>query len=200
MSWIKTITYENATGRLKKLYDRIKGPQGVLDNVLTIHSLRPHTLEGHMTLYKAVLHHSGNSLPKWYLELMGTYVSALNKCTYCKEHHAVGFRRNLGDDTLWGELMNAIETENFTPFLEKKYISGIEYSKLLTLDHPSINQSHIDELRANRFTDGEILEINQVTSYFNYVNRTVVGLGVNLEEDNIGMAPQSSDSTDWVHT
>ncbi|MEO0528356.1 MAG: hypothetical protein AAFZ89_14080, partial [Bacteroidota bacterium] len=41
--------------RLKTIYNRIKGPSHTIDNVLKIHSLRPHTLAGHMTLYKSVL-------------------------------------------------------------------------------------------------------------------------------------------------
>ena len=48
MSWISTISYDQATGRLKRLYDKIKGPENYIDNVLKIHSLRPHTLDAHM--------------------------------------------------------------------------------------------------------------------------------------------------------
>ena len=50
MSWIKTISYEDADPSLKKIYDRVKGPDNAVDNVLSVHSLRPHTLVGHMTL------------------------------------------------------------------------------------------------------------------------------------------------------
>ena len=33
-----------------------------------------------MKLYKNVLHHNSNTLPKWFLESIGMYVSLLNKC------------------------------------------------------------------------------------------------------------------------
>ena len=68
MSWIGTVDYEDADARLKKLYDRVRAPDGTVDNIMAAHSLRPHTMEGHMALYKNVLHHNGNSLPKWLLE------------------------------------------------------------------------------------------------------------------------------------
>ena len=71
MSWIKTIPVADASGPLRALYDRIAGPDGQIDNVLQVHSLRPHTLEGHMALYKNVLHHRDNTLPKWILETVG---------------------------------------------------------------------------------------------------------------------------------
>lgn len=98
MSWIKTVPYIDATGKLKKLYDRIKGPDDNVDNIMMSHSLRPHTMEGHMAIYKNVLHHTGNTLPEWFLELIGVWVSALNECDYCVEHHFAGMKRLLGDD------------------------------------------------------------------------------------------------------
>ena len=58
MTWIRTVPYPEATGRLKTLYDRGKGPGDNVDNIMMAHSLRPNSMEGHMTLYKYVLHHS----------------------------------------------------------------------------------------------------------------------------------------------
>ena len=98
MTWIKTIAYDEAEGPLKKLYDRVKGPDNNVDNIMLAHSLRPHSMSGHMSLYKSVLHHPQNSLPKVYLETIGVYVSSLNNCDYCVEHHYAGMARLLGDD------------------------------------------------------------------------------------------------------
>ena len=93
MSWIRIIDPREADGPLRDIYRRIAGPDGRVDNVLQIHSLRPHTLEAHMALYKNVLHHRGNLLPKWLLETIGIYVSLLNGCAYCVEHHFAGLQR-----------------------------------------------------------------------------------------------------------
>ena len=57
MSWIKTISYIETSGRLRKLYDRVKGPNNNVDNIMMLHSLRPHTMEGHMAIYKLSLIH-----------------------------------------------------------------------------------------------------------------------------------------------
>ena len=96
MAWIKTIDLSSAGNKLRTLYDRVAGPNSQIDNILQVHSLRPHTLAGHMTLYKNVLHHAENELPKWYLESIGVYVSMLNKCDYCVEHHKAGLDRLVG--------------------------------------------------------------------------------------------------------
>ncbi len=200
MGWIKVIPYEEADVRLKKVYDRIKGANGAIDNVLSIHSLRPHTLVGHMTLYKNVLHNSDNELPKWYLESIGVYVSSLNKCEYCVAHHFAGLKRLLNDNMHAGKFEEALTTGVFDSIFEGRYQVGMKYARKLTLNHHIVEEEDIQLLRVSGFSDGEILEINQTVSYFNYVNRTVMGLGVNLKGDVLGLSPNnSSDSTDWKH-
>ena len=115
MFWIKTISYKKTSGRLRKLYDRVKGPDNNVDNIMMLHSLRPHTLEGHMAIYKYVLHHSSNTLPKWFLETLGVWVSTINKCDYCVDHHFAGLRRLLEDDFKAGQ----IKEESDANYLDK---------------------------------------------------------------------------------
>ena len=200
MSWIKTIDYSEADSALKRMYDRVKGPSDNVDNVLLIHSLRPHTLTGHMTLYKSVLHNSNNTLPKWYLEAIGVYVSYLNKCDYCVAHHFAGFSRLINNEEKASLFFECVKNDDFERFFDDHYLFGINHARKLTLDHTSITKDDIDTLIAEGFSEGEVLEINQVTSYFNYVNRMVVGLGVSTEGDIIGLSPgDSEDPKNWNH-
>jgi len=201
MSWIKEISYDEADGVLKKLYKRVKGPNNNIDNVLSVHSLRPHTLLGHMTLYKNVLHNSNNTLPKWYLETLGVYVSHLNQCVYCLEHHFSGLKRLLMDDDKANDIREAVLRQDFTKVLKPSYALGTAYAKRLTFEASRIQEVEIVALRASGLSDGEILEINQVVSYFNYVNRSVLGLGVNSDGDILGLSPNDSDDeNDWGHS
>jgi len=200
MSWIKEISYNEAEGQLKKMYDRVRGPDNNIDNVLSVHSLRPHALTGHMMLYKNVLHNSANTLPKWYLEALGVYVSFLNGCSYCVVHHLTGMKRLLKDDERTDQIHNSILTGDLNVAFEKKELAGLEYGRKLTLSHKEMKESDIELLRTIGYDDGEILEVNQVVSYFNYVNRTVLGLGVNTEGDVIGLSPgDSNDPDNWSH-
>ncbi len=200
MSWIKTISYQDANGFLKRIYDRVKGPNNNVDNVLLIHSLRPHTLTGHMTLYKSVLHNSNNTLPKWYLEAIGVYISYLNNCDYCVAHHFAGFTRLIEDDEKAGLYMEAVKNDALDAFFDTQYYEGVKYAKQITVALDSVSKEDINALLSAGFSEGEILEINQVTSYFNYVNRMVVGLGVNTEGDIIGLSPNDSDDPkNWAH-
>lgn len=205
MAWIKTIGYEDAKGKLKAIYDRVKGPDNNVDNILMAHSLRPHTLEGHMTLYKYVLHHPQNKIPKWLLEAVGTYVSILNECSYCIEHHFQGLRRLVGNDARSNAMRAAFEAGDTAPLLSAGHIdarekSALDYAARLTSKPTSITPAHLDDMRATGLDDGEILEINQVAAYFGYANRTVLGLGINTDGDIVGLSPNDdSDPDNWGH-
>jgi uncharacterized peroxidase-related enzyme len=200
MTWITTISYEDASGTLKKLYDRIKGPDNNVDNIMMAHSLRPHSMEGHMSLYKYVLHHPRNVVPKSYLETIGVYVSLLNKCRYCIDHHFSGLIRLLQDDARATAIRSALDDRNPAAAFEGRALAGLEYVEKLTTDAAAVSAGDIDKLREAGFDDGEILEINQVAAYFAYANRMVLGLGINTEGDDVGLSPgDSSDSDNWSH-
>ena len=55
-------------------------------------------------------------------------------------------------------------------------------------------------LRAAGWSDGQILEVNQTASYFAYANRTVLGLGVTTDGDELGLSPNSTTQDDWSHS
>jgi uncharacterized peroxidase-related enzyme len=200
MAWIDIIGKEEAAGRLRELYKRVAGPGGNVDNVLQVHILRPHTLEGHMALYKTVLHHSGNKLPKWMLETIGVYVSLLNGCTYCVEHHFAGLSRLLKDDDRLRRIRHALETGDFEKAFDQREQAILAYARQLTQSPGEVRETSIEKLRTAGLDDGEILEVNQVASYFAYVNRTVLGLGVTTEGDTLGLSPNdSADPENWQH-
>lgn len=201
MSWIRTIPFAQATGRLRLLYERVAGPGNNVDNIMMAHSLRPHTMEGHMALYKNVLHHSGNALPKWFLEVLGVWVSHLNGCEYCENHHFAGMKRLLKDDKRADAIRAAIAADDIEVIpLDQAQKAAMRYAHKLTRWPEKMIEADVQGVRAAGFDDGEILEINQVVSYFAYANRTVLGLGCSTKGDIIGLSPgNSEDPNDWGH-
>ena len=200
MTWIATVAFEDATGKVRQLYDRIKGPDNNVDNIMMAHSLRPHTMEGHMAIYKNVIHHPRNTLPKWLLEAVGVYVSLINKCDYCIEHHYAGMRRLLNDDERSSEIRTALEAEDLEQAFSGRELAALRYAAALTRTPTDISPEDLDALREASLDDGEILEVNQVAAYFNYANRTVLGLGINKDGDIIGLSPTDGEDMDnWSH-
>ena len=201
MTWIKTVKFEEAIGEVKELYQRIKGPNDNVDNIMMAHSLRPHSMVGHMALYKNVIHHPRNTLPKWLLEAIGVCVSSINNCDYCLEHHYEGMRKLLNDEERSKNIRIALERGKAEEVFEGIELAAIMYSVNLTLTPEKISLNDIEGLREAGLDDGQILEINQVAASFAYANRMVLGLGVNEDEDIIGLSPNDSDDIDnWSHS
>lgn len=199
MAWIRMVGVDAAEGRLRKLFDRVRGPAGEVDEILRLHSLRPHTLEGHMALYKGVLHHASNRLPKAFLEAIGIHVSLLNRCDYCVAHHAEGLRRLVGDAEATARL-DALRAGSLEASFDAAECAALVYATRLTRAPADVSIDDVESLRRHGYDDGAILEINQVASYFAYANRTVLGLGGDARNDVLGLSPgNAGDPEDWGH-
>ncbi len=199
-AWIKMLQYDESTGYLRQLYDRVKGPGGAIDNVMKIHSLRPHTMEGHSALYKSVLHHVGNTMPVWFLECLGIYTSLSNKCEYSVSHHYAGLTRLLKDDAKARSIYQALVFAAPERVFDGKELGLLRYVRKLTLEPQKMEEGDVEAARAAGASDAEIFEANQVCAYFNYSNRLLNGLGVTTQGDILGYSPPNSDKLDdWEH-
>ena len=58
----------------------------------------------------------------------------------------------------------------------------LAYCEKLTLRPWDMVEQDVVDLREVGFSDGAILDINQVTGYYAYVNRLADGLGVEIED------------------
>lgn len=70
----------------------------------------------------------------------------------------------------------------------------LDYAVKLTRTPGRMEPQDVEALRAVGFDDTAILDICQVTAYYNYVNRLADGLGVELEgwwtEDALTVSPE----------
>ncbi|MDB5964615.1 MAG: alkylhydroperoxidase [Polaromonas sp.] len=180
------IPLEEATGDLKRAYEKVTTPHGTVDNVMKAHSLRPHTMEGHVALYRSVLHTPDNTLPFWFLEMIASYTSSLNQCLYSFTHHFTNARRLLADKARSDQILAAMEARAPERVFAGKELALMVYAGKLTTDVGRMQKADVDALHAAGCDDGEILEVNQVCAYFNYSNRLLNGLGVTTEGDVIG--------------
>jgi uncharacterized peroxidase-related enzyme len=59
----------------------------------------------------------------------------------------------------------------------------LDYAVKLTKEPNKVSDEDVAKLKNVGLTDREILDICQVTAYFNFVNRMAEGLGVELEPE-----------------
>jgi uncharacterized peroxidase-related enzyme len=199
-AWIRMIPYAESEGYLRTLYDRVKGPNDAIDNVMKVHSLRPHTMEGHSALYKSVLHHTGNTLPVWFLECLGIYTSLTNRCDYSVVHHFAGLSRLLKDQPKAEAIYKALAAGKPEETFAGRELALLRYVRKLTEMPAKMEKADVDAAREAGCDDAEIFEANQVCAYFNYSNRLLNGLGVTTAGDVLGLSPPNTGSVrDWEH-
>jgi len=186
ISWIETIPYDESEGYLRELYDQVRTPHGTVDNVMKAHSLRPHTMAGHLALYKSVLHNPANTLPLWFLETVASYTSLINACAYSFAHHFNNVRRLVDDDARADAIEQALRAGTPESLFAGKELALLRYTAKLTAEPGAMVEADVAALRETGADDGEILEVNQVCAYFNYSNRLLNGLGVTTQGDVIG--------------
>lgn len=180
MSWIEEIDEENADDKLKEVYDKIKGDRGKLSNIMKVHSLMPGAMETHMDFYMSIMFKE-RCLNRKMCELIGVVVSNENGCDYCVNHHAEALNYYWKD----GERIEDLKEDYSKAGLDEKEYQMVDYVMKLTNKPDKMNEKDVDELRDSGFSDEEILNINLVTSYFNFVNRIALGLGVKFSKEEV---------------
>jgi uncharacterized peroxidase-related enzyme len=180
MPWIDYINEDEAKGKLIDIYDEIKKIRGKLPNVIKIHSLKPDVIKKHMDLYISIMF-GKSDLSRKYRELIAVVVSLINNCNYCIKHHAEALSHYWKDQEKLEKLIKDFNTVEFS----EKTQEMLKYVFQLTKSPDKICKNDIDKLRAKGFLDRDILDINLIVSYFNFVNRIVLGLGVEFSDEEI---------------
>ena len=180
MAWIQTIDEDEATGELKAIYDDIAERRGKLSNIMRIHSLNPPTMQAHMDLYLKIVF-GKSRLRRAERELLATVVSLTNECPYCVHHHAEALNHYWKDDARIEQLKRDWRRLD----LDAKTRAMLDYAARLTARPADVSEADIDALRTAGFSDHDILDINLITSYFNFVNRIAEGLGVEFSEEEV---------------
>lgn len=178
MANIKVIPYEEATGKLKDIYEDLVEKRGNLAAVHTIQSLNPDSIIAHMELYMTIMF-SQSPLTRAQREMIAVVVSSANGCDYCKQHHGAALNNYWKD----GDRVERLKKNFKNAELNMADAFLCQYAIELTI-HPDDfeNVNRTERLRQAGFEDRAILDATLVIAYFNFVNRVVLALGVALEE------------------
>lgn len=173
--WIRVVEPDSAEGRLREIYDETLKKRGRLAALHKIHSLNPESLRAHMDLYMTLMF-GASPVPRRTREMVAVAVSRSNGCAYCVAHHADALARYEKRP----EYIMAVR-EGHWEALVPTDAAVCRHAEKLTRESGSMSDADIAALRAAGLSDEEILDITQIAAYFNFVNRIVLGLGVELE-------------------
>ena len=147
-------------------------------------------MHGHCALYRAALHDPANTLPTWLQEVISSYVSVLNECDYSYANHWKNAAHLINDAERANEIEAALATRSPEAAFKGAELELLRYAEKLTVTPGLMEESDVSALREEGLDDGQILEANQIICYFNYVNRSLNGLGVTTAGDIVGFSSE----------
>jgi uncharacterized peroxidase-related enzyme len=180
MTWIEVIPPSAADGELRATYDALLSRRGKLSNIMTVQSLNPTMMRAHLDLYMAIMFER-SGLSRAEREMVAVHVSVVNGCEYCTRHHAEALR------TCWKSAERVAQVERREPpdALSDRQRELLHYAERLTVNPSAIEEADVAGLRSVGLSDPEILNLNAVVSYFNFVNRLAQGLGVEATDEEV---------------
>lgn len=180
MAYIEVVSHEDADGELKEIYDNLIKTRGKLADVHMVQSLNPQTIVNHIDLYMSIMF-GKSPLKRMHREMMAVVVSKANDCDYCQLHHSEAVNHYWKDNSKTNQLKNDFKKVDLTD-VEMELCS---YANTLTVQPNHDNESSVEKLKSLGLSDRAILDATLVISYFNFVNRIVLGLGLVVNEDEL---------------
>jgi uncharacterized peroxidase-related enzyme len=180
MAWIRILDEKEADDELRAVYQRVKGNRGRISNILAVHSLHPQALQAHMDLYMAIMF-KDSELSREQREMIAVVVSSANRCTYCVQHHAEALAHYWKDDEKLSRFLEEFRAVEMGEAMQAVLL----YAHQLTTEPHTVAEQDVEHLRTLGWSDPAILTINLIVSYFNFVNRIALGLGVPFTPDEV---------------
>jgi uncharacterized peroxidase-related enzyme len=137
-------------------------------------SLYPELVLERLRFYK-VVDEAPSGLSAQERSLVAFVVSRLNETPHCSS----GLRHKLRDVGTSEQVVDGIDAHPDRPATgESRLDTILGYAVKLTSAPGSVEEADISSLRDVGLSDLDILDLNNVTAYYNYVNRVANGLGL----------------------
>ena len=167
--------WDEATGLLREAYDWQAASLGRPAQFTQLGSPYPPIVEERLRLYK-VVEACPSALSPVERQLACWVTSLLNGTDHC----ASGLRLKLSSLGVAPEVLDAVEADpaGFELPDHARLVGIARHAAKLTRSPSGMTESDLDELRGHGLGDLELVDLNNLVAYYNYINRVVMGLGL----------------------
>jgi|RhiMetdeSRZDD1v2_1073273.scaffolds.fasta_scaffold769294_1 uncharacterized peroxidase-related enzyme len=172
LAWVHVPGEDEVPEDVAALWQRAEEKLGFVPNVLRTWALRPeHLLRWRK--YMDELLKGESALSEAQREMIGTVVSATNRCYYCVTSHSAQVRLLTGDAILADQL----SVNHRHAALNTKERAMLDFAVKVTEESHRCTERDLDVLREAGWSDEDIMDIAEVTAMFNLTNRMASALG-----------------------
>ncbi len=174
--WIASIAPEDATGELADAYQVQLDKIGHVTALTQLGSLYPQIVAERLRLYELV-ESAPSAIPDWGRRAAALLTSVLNGCKFC----TVGHTERLSA-TGHADLAEQIKLNPDTVSSGDASVNALlVYVRKLVRTPGQVSEADIDALRTVGWSDLDILDVNNLSAYYSYINRVATGLGLTRE-------------------
>jgi uncharacterized peroxidase-related enzyme len=171
--WIRIAPPEEATGDLKRAYDRVRTTRGHIPEIRAVMAGEPLALEGFAAFYPDN-NYLCTSIDRRLAEMIATVASVANGSGFGGPAHARQLAKVTGDQAF----SDAILRDYRSAGLARKERVLLDYVSKLSKTPGEMTEADMNGLRAEGWTDPQIVATVHVTSLFACFNRWAEAFGL----------------------
>jgi uncharacterized peroxidase-related enzyme len=172
-SWINIAPPKEATGDLKRAYDRIQTTRGRIPDIRAVMAGEPLTVEG-MAAFFPENNYACSSIDRRLAEMIATVTAAGNGTKFGATAHSRQLAKITGDQAFADSVVRDYRTAGL-PQNERVLL---DYVWKLSKTPGEMANTDIEGLRAEGWTDPQIVATVHVVGFFSYMNRVAEAFGL----------------------
>jgi len=171
--WIRIAPPEEATGDLKRAYERIGSSRGRIPEIRSVMAGEPGVVEGMAGFYPEN-NYACKSIDRRLAELIATVAAVANGSTFGATAHARRIAHATGDPAFAESVVRDYRSAG----LPDKERVLLDYVWKLSKTPGEMTEADINGLRAAGWSDAQIVATVHVTGIFSYMNRVAEAFGL----------------------
>ena len=171
--WIRIAPPEEATGDLKRAYERILTTRGRIPDIRSVMAGEPLVVEGFASFYPEN-NFGCRSIDRRLAEMIATVAAVANGSGFGATAHSRQLARITGDQSF----AESVRRDYRSAGLPGKERVLLDYVWKLSKVPGEMTEADINGLRADGWTDPQIVATIHVTSFFAYMNRVAEAFGL----------------------
>jgi uncharacterized peroxidase-related enzyme len=171
--WINIAPPEEATGDLKRAYEKIRTTRGRIPEIRSVMAGEPLVVEGFAGFFPEN-NYACSSIDRRLAEMIATVAAVANGSSFGARAHARTLARITGDQSFSESILRDYRGAD----IPKKERVLLDYVSKLSSAPGKMTEADINGLRSERWTDPQIVATIHVTCFFAYMNRVAEAFGL----------------------
>ena len=174
--WIRIAPPEEATGDLKRAYERIQTTRGRIPDIRSVMAGEPLVVEGFASFFPEN-NYACSSIDRRLSEMIATVAAVSNGSGFGATAHARQLAKITGDQSLSDSVLRDYRSADI-PGNERALL---DYVWKLSRTPGEMTEADMNALRSEGWTDSQIVATVHVTAFFAYMNRVAEAFGLSPE-------------------